>query len=230
MSKIVKFPKKRRRKGRWTTARDYGAAETPRFGQSRRKGSGMLRRLLPLLALVAAITAWVIWQGALDPDTLPQPPGAPPPQEETALSRSSSAAGLDAQQPVVGGGFATASAADIHSANFTRCGSGERVNCVVDGDTIWFGGEKIRFASMDTPEISSPGCAREAELGEAATRRMQELLNEGPFALTLNPGDENRDRYGRLLRRVSRDGQDLGEVLIAEGLSDRWPSSIDWCG
>ncbi len=229
MSRIVKLPKKRRRKGRWTTARDYGAAKTPRFGQSGRKASGLLRRILPLLLLVAAIIAWTIWQGARDPDTLPQPPGAPPPQEETALSRSSPSAGLEAQQPGAGG-FAGASPADIYSANFTRCGSGKRVNCVVDGDTIWFGGEKIRFAAIDTPEISSPGCAREAELGEAATVRMQELLNEGPFALTLNPGDENRDRYGRLLRRVSRDGQDLGEVLIAEGLSDRWPSSIDWCG
>lgn len=229
MSRITEFLKKRRGRKRWTTAREYGAANPPRFGRPRKKKNGLLRRLLPLLLLVAAATAWVVWQGARDPDTLPQPPGAPPPQEETALSRSSTPAGLDAQQPGVGG-LPGASAADIHSANFTRCGRGKRVNCVVDGDTIWFGGEKIRFASMDTPEISSPGCAREAELGEAATVRMQELLNKGPFALTLNPGDENRDRYGRLLRRVSRDGQDLGEVLIAEGLSDRWPSSIDWCG
>ena len=40
------------------------------------------------------------------------------------------------------------------SAAFTLCGSGTRLNCVVDGDTFWMSGEKIRIADIDTPELS----------------------------------------------------------------------------
>lgn len=41
------------------------------------------------------------------------------------------------------------------------CGQGQRVSCVVDGDTIWLRGEKIRVADIDTPEVSSPQCSSE---------------------------------------------------------------------
>jgi endonuclease YncB( thermonuclease family) len=39
---------------------------------------------------------------------------------------------------------------------------------VVDGDTFWFRGEKIRIADIDTPELSPPRCERERERGLAA--------------------------------------------------------------
>nr|MDX8317342.1 thermonuclease family protein [Agrobacterium rosae] len=37
------------------------------------------------------------------------------------------------------------------SEAFSICGSGQRITCVVDGDTFWFRGEKIRIADIDTP-------------------------------------------------------------------------------
>ena len=33
------------------------------------------------------------------------------------------------------------------------CGFGRRINCVVDGDTLWLDGEKIRLDSINAPEV-----------------------------------------------------------------------------
>jgi micrococcal nuclease len=44
-----------------------------------------------------------------------------------------------------------------------------RRTCVVDGDTFWLEGEKIRIADIDTPEISEPKCDAEYQLGMKAT-------------------------------------------------------------
>lgn len=114
--------------------------------------------------------------------------------------------------------------------SFSRCGGGARVTCVVDGDTIWLRGEKIRVADIDTPEISSPQCASELALGQQATQRMTQLLNLGPFEVAPNRGDQT-DVYGRSLRVLMRDGQSLGAILVAEGLARRWDGARrSWCG
>ena len=120
------------------------------------------------------------------------------------------------------------SAPDREAAQFPRCGAGPRVTCVVDGDTFWYRGAKIRVADINTPEVSRPACPREAALGQAATRRLAELLNAGPF--TLAPWTRDRDRYGRLLRTVTRDGASLGATLVREGLADTWQGRRSgWC-
>lgn len=117
---------------------------------------------------------------------------------------------------------------DSARARFEICAPGPRVTCVVDGDTFWLEGTKIRIADINTPETSQPGCAAEAELGRRATRRLVELLNAGPFALEVN-GRET-DRYGRALRVVTRKGQSLGAILAAEGLAEHWKGRrSDWC-
>ncbi len=117
---------------------------------------------------------------------------------------------------------------DSEQARFALCGSGARVTCVVDGDTFWLDGAKIRLADINTPETSQPGCAAEAELGAAATRRLIQLLNQGAFTLTTEGRDI--DRYGRQLRVATRDGTSLGAVLVAEGLAEPWRGRrSDWC-
>ncbi|NJS14496.1 MAG: thermonuclease family protein, partial [Sphingopyxis sp.] len=74
-------------------------------------------------------------------------------------------------------------APDTLQARFSLCHAGGGSNCVVDGDTFWFRGEKIRIADIDTPETHPPRCAEEGRLGAAATRRLHGLLNAGPFSL-----------------------------------------------
>lgn len=112
--------------------------------------------------------------------------------------------------------------------HFTLCGSARRVNCVVDGDTFYYRGEKIRVADINTPEVSEPGCALEARLAAEATRRFQSLLNAGP--IELRGGARDEDRYGRKLRTVHRNGRSLGDTLVAEGLAHPWRGhKEDWC-
>jgi len=117
---------------------------------------------------------------------------------------------------------------DALSAHFGFCHSGGGRNCVVDGDTFWFAGEKYRIADIDTPETHPPRCAEEARLGRAATDRLRAWLNAGAFSL--EEIDRDSDRYGRKLRIVVRGGTSVGSVLVAEGLARPWEGHRrPWC-
>jgi endonuclease YncB( thermonuclease family) len=113
-------------------------------------------------------------------------------------------------------------------ARFGLCFVGGGYNCVVDGDTIWLQGRKIRIADIDARETHDPRCASEKELGDRATLRLQQLLNRG--SIRLRPADRDRDRYGRLLRVVLVGGESVGDVLIGEGLARPYAGHRrPWC-
>jgi endonuclease YncB( thermonuclease family) len=115
------------------------------------------------------------------------------------------------------------------NGTFTLCVRGSQENCVIDGDTIRYGGIKIRLEDIDAPEVFSPKCASEARLGQRAAERLLHLMNSGPFQLVSGARDE--DRYGRKLRTIERGGRSVGEVLVAEGLARRWEGGRrSWCG
>ena len=116
----------------------------------------------------------------------------------------------------------------VAARSFGLCFTGGGTNCVVDGDTFWIDGEKVRVADIDAPETHPPRCAEEKRLGEAATERLRALLNAGP--VTLAPADRDVDRYGRKLRIVERDGRSLGAMLVSEGLARKWGGRREpWC-
>ncbi|PYE31990.1 endonuclease YncB(thermonuclease family) [Rhizobium sp. PP-WC-1G-195] len=132
--------------------------------------------------------------------------------------------------PLAIGVLASVASAPPSSASepFSICGSGQRITCVVDGDTFWFRGEKIRIADIDTPELSPPRCERERERGLAAKQRLLEILNSGPVSLQTTARDE--DRFGRKLRIVYRERRSVGDILVAEGLARKWEGSRrSWC-
>lgn len=111
---------------------------------------------------------------------------------------------------------------------FDICGRAARINCVVDGDTLYIDGQKIRIADIDTPEIAQPACPREEELGLAATARLVELMNGGGIGVRRQGRDE--DRYGRKLRILVSQGRSLGDTLVAEGLAHPWRGrKANWC-
>ena len=111
---------------------------------------------------------------------------------------------------------------------FGLCHTGGGTNCVVDGDTIWLDGVKIRIADIDAPETHPPRCRHEADLGTRATLRLQALLNAGAF--TVETVARDHDRYGRKLRVIKRDGQSLGSVLVDDGLARPWSGARrPWC-
>ena len=112
---------------------------------------------------------------------------------------------------------------------YSLCSGAIRRHCVVDGDTIWHQGTKIRIADIDTPEVSEPRCSSEAALGAKATKRLLQLVNLGPFEVQAWPG-RDEDKYGRKLRVLLRDGRSLGDILVNEGLARTWNGRRQtWC-
>lgn len=131
---------------------------------------------------------------------------------------------------LIGGSRAGAAslARDREAAHFARCAGPARIACVIDGDTFWYRGARVRLADINAPELRAPRCRFEARLAARATRRLTELLNAGPF--TLAPVERAMDRYGRRLFVVTRAGASLGAALAAEGLAERWRGyRRDWC-
>ncbi|MDG6079912.1 thermonuclease family protein [Erythrobacter litoralis] len=104
-----------------------------------------------------------------------------------------------------------------------------RRTCVIDGDSIWLDGTKIRIADIDTPEISQSKCDYEYDLGIKARDRLVALLNEGEFTLA-TIGNRDEDQYGRKLRVILRGGRSLGDQLVSEGLARTWTGRREaWC-
>ncbi len=94
---------------------------------------------------------------------------------------------------------------------------------VVDGDTIDVqlpggGKERVRFIGIDTPETVDPRKSVQC-YGKEASARMTELLSEKMVTLTSKP-DEDKDEYGRLLRYVFLNGQDVGAMMLGEGYAE----------
>ena len=122
----------------------------------------------------------------------------------------------------------TRQAATAVTATFGLCHGGGGTNCVVDGDTFYLGGDKVRIAGIDAPETHPPRCIEEAQMGEAATEKLRELLNSG--AVTMTNTDRDRDTYGRLLRNVAVDGADVGAAMIGAGVAREYGDGRrPWC-
>ena len=96
-----------------------------------------------------------------------------------------------------------------------------RVTEVVDGDTIHVDmngkNETVRFIGVDTPETKKPNSPVQCYGPEASAYTKQTLTGKS-VRLEADPLDDNRDRYGRLLRYIYlQDGSLLEESLIAQG-------------
>ena len=90
---------------------------------------------------------------------------------------------------------------------------------VTDGDTLkvrirGIGVRDIRIIGIDTPEVyGGTECG-----GRLASQRMRELAPVGStVTLISDPSQDDRDRYGRLLRYVERKGKDVGRAQVNLG-------------
>jgi len=119
------------------------------------------------------------------------------------------------------------------SERFTLCGPGRGHACVIDGDTFKLGKRKIRIIGIDAPEVAAR-CPDEAALAKAATNELQRLLNQGPFVMTGRRFND-RDRYGRDLRAITRSLpvgriQSIAEGMREKGLARRYLGYKEsWC-
>ena len=86
--------------------------------------------------------------------------------------------------------------------------AGSQQIIAIDGDTLRVGSDRVRLRGIDTPELSEPE-------GEAAKRRLAELLRSGPVRIV----PRGRDVYDRLIADVFVHGQDVAEILKSEGFA-----------
>lgn len=93
------------------------------------------------------------------------------------------------------------------------------VTKVVDGDTLEvqtpIGLEKVRLIGIDTPETKKPGVAEQC-YGAEATTRLKELVENKSVILEADTTQDDKDRYGRLLRYVRTD-EDFVNLRMVEG-------------
>lgn len=105
-----------------------------------------------------------------------------------------------------------------------------RLQCLAtDGDTLRCGDERIRIVGLDTPETYRAECEDERRLGYTAAGRLQFLLYTRRIEIERVPG---RDKYGRTLARVLVSGQDVAQILVAEGLARPYDGKTrrqSWC-
>jgi endonuclease YncB( thermonuclease family) len=88
------------------------------------------------------------------------------------------------------------------------------VASVYDGDTLTLAdGRRVRLLQIDTPELGSGEC-----YSRAARTALVVLAPPGArVALMLDPALDRVDRYGRILRYVSRGGTNVNVELVRRG-------------
>ena len=98
---------------------------------------------------------------------------------------------------------------------------------VHDGDTLRCGGEKVRIANIDAPEL--PGSSKckpprpayawcDFRAGYASRDALIAFLAHGRVTIERF----GTDPYGRTLATISVNGVDAGEYLVSRGLARPW--------
>jgi micrococcal nuclease len=98
-------------------------------------------------------------------------------------------------------------------------GGSATVARVLDGDTIVLAdGRHVRLVQLDAPETDEGECyAQEAE------RVLARLIPPGTeVELETDPALDRRDRFGRTLAYVRRDGANVNLELVRRGAASAW--------
>jgi endonuclease YncB( thermonuclease family) len=116
---------------------------------------------------------------------------------------------------------------------------------VVDGDTIEALGKRIRLVGFDAPELGGHAhCGLERMLAARATSRLRQIIRSSDdidlqiVECSCRPGTEGTMacNYKRACGYLTVDGQDVGDVLMAENLAHPYacgryscPRRKPWC-
>jgi micrococcal nuclease len=100
-----------------------------------------------------------------------------------------------------------------------------RVVSVADGDTVTVrldagSTRSVRLLAIDSPEKYSTRYGSPKECGSLAASAFMGRFLGARIVLLADAGQDESDRYGRLLRYVElADGRDLGAIEVARGLA-----------
>lgn len=215
-----------RRRGRRSARTPRGRVDPIRGGV----GASALERLALATVSLAFVAVFVVtYMRGEGQRSASLPPMSAPGGSASTSVRNDALGAVAAIEPTRSTSLSSeAGSATSGHETFSICHTGGGTNCVVDGDTAWVGGEKIRIADIDAPETHPPRCDHESELGNAATARLAALMNLGPFEIRMI--DRDTDRYGRKLRILVRKGRSIGDQLVQEGLARTWEGRRrPWC-
>lgn len=85
---------------------------------------------------------------------------------------------------------------------------------ITDGDTLQLGGTIYRLWGIDAPETKQD-CPDGWPAGRLATTRLQALVQ----GRTVVCEGRDKDRYGRTIAICRAAGQDLGAIMVREGMA-----------
>lgn len=188
------------------------------------RGIGVPARILLVLGAVlgAGMVGTVAIALAVAPASTPSPPS--PPRATAAPSTGASptvpraATTTTAAVPLRPTTTAPARSVPTTAPKKAAAAAGlVAVAGIIDGDTIKVRlkgtTERVRIIGIDTPELASHEC-----YAQQAASRMQSLVQGRQVRLAADPTQDDRDRYGRLLRHVFLpDGRSVAQLLIAGG-------------
>lgn len=182
-----------------------------------------------------SMTQWVIICGCVFVIAMGAGLGAltPSPDQQAKIVSALRSPFADNSDPaseieVIRPGGTSSPTTEARSPHFPLCGRGAS-DCVLDGDTFQYRGDRIRIADIDAPETHGARCADERALADRATLRLAELLSAGGFTMSAY-GSRDRDQYGRALRVVYQGGVSIGARLVSEGLARPWEGRRrGWC-
>lgn len=111
------------------------------------------------------------------------------------------------------------------SAEFVRVVDGDTIEVVLNGKT-----EKVRIIGIDTPEVVDPRVVPECLGKEASEKANQIFANQKVLLLERDPSQQEKDRYGRLLRYVwLNDGTtDYGRLIISLGYASEYTYDLPY--
>lgn len=101
-------------------------------------------------------------------------------------------------------------------AYVVRVIDGDTVEVRMEDDTI----EHVRVLGIDAPETHGgkhPDC-----YADAATQFLKKEIDQSFITLIPEPQD-NRDKYGRLLRYIEYEGVDIGARMLKDGYAKNYP-------
>ena len=97
---------------------------------------------------------------------------------------------------------------------------------ITDGDTLKQGGVTYRLWGIDAPEAKQV-CPDGWPAGSLATTRLQALTAGRSIVCQ----EKDRDRYGRIVAICRASGEDLGAIMVREGLAWAFVRySVDYVG
>lgn len=107
------------------------------------------------------------------------------------------------------------------NAIVTKTVDGDTLHAKLDGETD---DVTVRLLGINTPESVDPRRPVEC-FGKEASKHAKELLEGKRIRLEADPQADERDKYGRLLRKViMEDGKNFNTLMVSEGYATAYVS------